>query len=97
MAFVDDVVTIQTATYGKEMRPAIASALMASWGAINAMMDNVNELNARVDSLPSGGGSSDPPDNPGGSTTGNNFSGIAYSSIDAIIFNTIVAGEAIPV
>lgn len=65
MAFIDDIITIENATYGKEIRPAISSALMASHGAINAMMSQVDELKARVDALPSGGGGTGPGPGPG--------------------------------
>lgn len=59
MSFYDDVYTIKNATYGKEIRPAISNALTASWDAVNAMMEHVDSLNARVDALTGGGGSGD--------------------------------------
>lgn len=53
--FQDNINTIQTATYGKEMRPAISEALTQSWDAVNIMMGAVDHLNARVDALAGGG------------------------------------------
>lgn len=60
--FDDNIKTIQTAIYGKEMRPAISEALTKSWSAILSMMDSVEQLNTRVNNLPTGGG--EDPDKP---------------------------------
>lgn len=62
--FQDNINTINTAVYGKEMRPAISEALTQSWNAVKIMMGSVDQLNARIDSLPSGGGSPEDPDKP---------------------------------
>lgn len=98
MGFIDDVITIEKAVYGKDMRFAIANALMASHGALTAMMENVDELKVRVDALPSGG---ETPDDPGSAdqppATGCMVYGDACISIDAPILPYVASGEAIPV
>lgn len=60
--FQDNIKTIETAVYGKDMRPAISEALTQGWDAVKIMMGAVDQLNSRIDSL-SGGGTVDP-DNP---------------------------------
>lgn len=56
MPFSENIHIIETAVYGKDMRPAIAEALREANGAIIAMTGWVNDLNARIDGL-SGAGS----------------------------------------
>lgn len=98
--FQDNIKTIETAVYGKEMRPAISEALTQGWDAVKVMMGAVDQLNARVDALPSGGGSGgggtvdpDNPDTPGGCDCV--YAGVPYRGVSQYaITNIAYAGEA---
>lgn len=59
-SFIENINTILGAVYGKEMRPAIAEALIQSKGAVTSLNDLVNNLNSRVDALSGGGTTPDP-------------------------------------
>lgn len=63
-SFIENINTILGAVYGKEMRPAIAEALIQSNGNMKSMTDLITNLNSRVDAL-SGGGT-----DPGGDSGG---------------------------
>lgn len=94
--FDDNIKTIETAVYGKEMRPAISEALTQSRDAVKIMMGAVNQLNARIDNLPSGGGGTVDPDNP--DIPPQNYSPVYIFKVtpvvDGIISNTYGIGEA---
>lgn len=47
----EDINIINTAVYGKEMRPAISDAITQSWNAVKAMESRVDKLRKRVDDL----------------------------------------------
>lgn len=74
--FLDDIKIIETAVYGKEMRPAIAEALTQSWDAVGMMTGMVERLNERVDSLINA-----EPDNPDGPVQPTNGCTIVGSSV----------------
>lgn len=91
--FKDNVQIIQTATYGKEMRPAISEALTQSWDAVQIMMRAVDQLNSRIDSLPNGGGGTDDPDNPG-PTSGSVYVFRVIQAIDGVVSSKDQIGDA---
>lgn len=59
--FQDNITTIQTAVYGKEMRPAISEALTQSWAEVINMAKSVDRLSKRIDALTGESGGGDAP------------------------------------
>lgn len=94
--FQDNVKTIQTATYGKEMRPAISEALTQSWDAVKIMMRAVDQLNERIDALPDPGGGSGG-DSGGDSPSGSYVISDAIRCIDGAVTPFVSAGDATPI
>lgn len=102
--FLDNLNIIETAVYGKEMRPAIKEALLQSKEYADSVVTKIETLNKRVDALSSSGGGGEIPDNPddpadGDTATSTGFfvSGTAFSIISAVAVNTTVSGEAIEI
>lgn len=62
--FPENIDIIDTAIYGKEMRPAIKEALIQTKDLISSMVVKFEDLQKRVDDLSGGGGSPDNPDEP---------------------------------
>lgn len=87
--FQDNIKTIQTAIYGKEMRPAISEALTQSWNNVMAMESSVEELNKRVDNLPSGGGGSG-----GGGTVDPNKPDVPTEACGVIVDDIIICVDS---
>lgn len=99
--FVDNLSIIETAVYGKEMRPAIKEALLQSKEYADAITSKITALNKRVDELSGSGGGGDTPDDPGGgdtpTTTGCIVSGETFVVILASVTDYTASGEAIEI
>lgn len=94
--FQENIKTIETAIYGKEMRPAIKEALEQTKIDIDNMITQVNDLNKRVDEALKEPGSPDDPDQPDQPTvhTGSYVIGDATICADRVFTETAVASDA---
>lgn len=54
--FIENINIIETAIYGKEMRPAIKEALLQSRDMVEKLSSKADKLNSRLDALSGGGG-----------------------------------------
>lgn len=67
-SFEENINTIGTAVYGKEMRPAIKEALLQSQESVSIMDQKIDALQKQIDAITGGGGGGgeepDPPDTP---------------------------------
>lgn len=89
--FVDDIKIIETAVYGKEMRPAIVDALTKAKNQISDLLQQSNDLNLRVKELEDDGGGGDKPD-PG--QTGGSVIFHADRVIGVLVSRTAAIGPA---
>lgn len=92
--FQENIKTIETAVYGKEMRPAIKEALERTKIDIDNMIIQVNDLNKRVDeALREPGEDPDKPDQPT-VPTGSYIADDAAMITEMVVTPKIVAADA---
>lgn len=89
--FMENIKTIETAVYGKEMRPAIVEALMTARNQISDLTEQSKEILQRVDGLVDDGGGGDKPDS---EQTSGSIISRASIAVNAVVSRTHAIGPA---